>query len=122
MKNEYFPHTSFMLELKEFKLVIKNKKKIQYTCIMRISNRPTKSVTDTRRSKTVLNKSADVLQHVAINVLYHCYSTKGGHRQCIHTLNTKGPYPRNWASFLFSTFHIPGQTEGESEPNCACIK
>lgn len=32
---------------------------------MRMSKRPTNTVTDTNRSKTVLNKSADVLQHVA---------------------------------------------------------
>jgi len=32
---------------------------------MRMSKRPTKTVTDTRRSKTVLNKSADVLHHLA---------------------------------------------------------
>ena len=30
-----------------------------------MSKRPTKTVTDTRRSKTVLNKSADVLHHLA---------------------------------------------------------
>jgi hypothetical protein len=35
------------------------------TCIIRMSKRPTNTVTDTRRSKTVLNKSADVLHHLA---------------------------------------------------------
>jgi len=35
------------------------------TCIIRMSKRPTNTVTDTRRSKTVLNKSADVLHQLA---------------------------------------------------------
>ena len=34
-----------------------------------MSKRPRKTVTDTRRSKTVLNKSADVLQHVVIGMV-----------------------------------------------------
>ena len=36
-----------------------------YTCIIRMSKRPTNTVTDTKRSKAVLNRSADVLKHVA---------------------------------------------------------
>jgi hypothetical protein len=36
-------------------------------CIIRMSNLPTKSVTDTMRSKTVLNKSVEVLQSISIN-------------------------------------------------------
>lgn len=82
---------------------------------MRMSNRPTKTVTETSRSKTVLNKSAEVLQKTikrilqkSINMHTHIKGRKAIKNHSKHnTLNTKEPYQGNQASFAFSSaFHI----------------
>ena len=46
-----------------------------YTCNIRMSKRPRNTVTDTMRSKTVLYRSADVLQHIATT---RAKTTEGG--------------------------------------------
>ena len=80
---------------------------------MRISNRPTKTVTETSRSKTVLNKSADVLQHnvhpyISINNLI--YTKKNTEYKCVKTKDSgypeyQGTISKNLGLFFdFSVF------------------
>jgi hypothetical protein len=72
-----------------------------------MSKRPTNTVTDTRRSKTVLNKSADVLHHLAsvttIKITSNTplkYNNESSmeKKNYIHTQNTKEPCPKIQAS------------------------
>lgn len=78
-----------------------------------MSKRPTKTVTDTRRSKTVLNKSADVLHHLASVTTQSRLPPTPPLKQNkkiiwkklfdIHTLSTKEPCPKSRASSASSS-------------------
>lgn len=65
----YLPRISYQNKLAKN---LRKKSSELYTCIIRISNRPTNTVTDTRRSNTVLNRSADVLKYriIRANKIY----------------------------------------------------
>ena len=74
------------------------------TCIIRMSKRPTKTVTDTRRSKTVLNKSADVLHYLA-SVTTHS-------RQPSTPLEIKLKKKKNWETKYFIYIHTYPEYHG----------
>lgn len=80
---------------------------------MRMSKRPTKTVTETRRSNAVLNKSAEVLQYTTINSVrtksiedpletplftekeQDTLKKKTKREAQLYTLNTKEPSPES---------------------------
>lgn len=63
------------------------------TCIMRMSNRPTKRVTETMRSNAVLNKSADVLYKLKLRMSdVFCWSHLESNLVWL-TCRSRRPYP-----------------------------
>ena len=89
------------------------------TCIIRMSNRPTKSVTDIMRLKTVLSKSVEVLQNISTNSQPFLQDQVDNKSLCIdqeHTQNTEEPCPRNPVSTVPSDSHTLKLVKDELEP------
>ena len=94
------------------------------TCNIRMSNRPTKSVTDNMRLKTVLSKSVEVLQNISTISQPFLQDQVDNKSLCIdqeHTQNTEEPCPRNSVSTVPSDSHTLKLVKDELEPICTTI-